>query len=98
MTRQHPFLCATLISQDIKEGTGQPIEDGMTAVVDWDGYTIGYYGRPFEARNKVIAVTRLLLMCRFVVGDTIYFNGTLKGHEFQLNNCQSRETWVQSLR
>ena len=25
---------------------------GKTAVVDWDGYTIGYYGRPFEARNK----------------------------------------------
>jgi hypothetical protein len=20
--------------------------------VDWDGYTIGYYGRIFEARNK----------------------------------------------
>lgn len=39
--------------QDIKEGTGQPIEEGQTAVVDWDGYTIGYYGRPFEARNKV---------------------------------------------
>ena len=24
-----------------------------TVVIDWDGYTIGYYGRPFEARNKV---------------------------------------------
>lgn len=22
-------------------------------MVDWAGYTIGYYGRPFEARNKV---------------------------------------------
>jgi hypothetical protein len=22
-------------------------------VIDWAGYTIGYYGRPFEARNKV---------------------------------------------
>ena len=21
-------------------------------MIDWDGYTIGYYGRPFEARNK----------------------------------------------
>ena len=27
-------------------------KSGKTAVVDWDGYTIGYYGRPFEARNK----------------------------------------------
>ena len=26
--------------------------EGKTAVIDWDGYTIGYYGRPFEARNK----------------------------------------------
>lgn len=23
-----------------------------TFQVDWDGYTIGYYGRIFEARNK----------------------------------------------
>ncbi len=22
-------------------------------VIDWAGFTIGYYGRPFEARNKV---------------------------------------------
>jgi hypothetical protein len=29
-------------------------------VLDWDGYTIGYYGRPFEARNKA-RVLRLLL-------------------------------------
>ncbi len=21
-------------------------------VIDWTGYTIGYYGRPFESRNK----------------------------------------------
>lgn len=28
---------------------------GDTVVIDWDGYTIGYYGRPFEARNKVTA-------------------------------------------
>ncbi|KAF5833570.1 hypothetical protein DUNSADRAFT_10061 [Dunaliella salina] len=38
--------------QDIREGQGEPIKDGQTAVVDWSGYTIGYYGRPFEARNK----------------------------------------------
>jgi FKBP-type peptidyl-prolyl cis-trans isomerase 2 len=39
----------------MKEGTGDAVFDGgkgSTAVVDWDGYTIGYYGRPFEARNK----------------------------------------------
>jgi hypothetical protein len=41
--------------KDMKEGTGDAVFDGgkgSTAVVDWDGYTIGYYGRPFEARNK----------------------------------------------
>ena len=26
---------------------------GDVVLIDWDGYTIGYYGRPFEARNKV---------------------------------------------
>nr|GFC30513.1 peptidyl-prolyl cis-trans isomerase FKBP19, chloroplastic isoform X2 [Tanacetum cinerariifolium] len=25
---------------------------GLQYKVDWDGYTIGYYGRIFEARNK----------------------------------------------
>ncbi|KAH9698275.1 peptidyl-prolyl cis-trans isomerase FKBP19 [Citrus sinensis] len=27
-------------------------ESGLQYKVDWDGYTIGYYGRIFEARNK----------------------------------------------
>lgn len=26
---------------------------GDRVVVDWEGYTIGYYGRPFQLRNKV---------------------------------------------
>ncbi|PNW75631.1 hypothetical protein CHLRE_12g534700v5 [Chlamydomonas reinhardtii] len=38
--------------QDIKEGNGASPQPGDTVVIDWDGYTIGYYGRPFEARNK----------------------------------------------
>ena len=38
---------------DIREGTGPQPRKGQTAVVDWSGVTIGYYGRPFEARNKV---------------------------------------------
>lgn len=36
----------------MKEGTGVTMTAGKKAVIDWDGYTIGYYGRPFEARNK----------------------------------------------
>jgi len=39
--------------KDLKEGTGSRFpKAGDQVVVDWDGYTIGYYGRIFEARNK----------------------------------------------
>ncbi|KAL6747992.1 hypothetical protein V8C86DRAFT_1212147 [Haematococcus lacustris] len=38
--------------KDLREGEGPTPSPGQTAVVDWSGYTIGYYGRPFEARNK----------------------------------------------
>jgi FKBP-type peptidyl-prolyl cis-trans isomerase len=38
--------------QDIKTGSGATPKKGQQAVVDWAGYTIGYYGRIFEARNK----------------------------------------------
>jgi hypothetical protein len=34
------------------EGSGESAAVGDAVTVDWDGYTIGYYGRPFEARNK----------------------------------------------
>lgn len=38
--------------KDLREGTGATPRPGQNIVMDWDGYTIGYYGRPFEARNK----------------------------------------------
>ncbi|KAL4419473.1 hypothetical protein ABPG77_008275 [Micractinium sp. CCAP 211/92] len=38
--------------RDFKEGSGLTPQEGQTCVVDWSGVTIGYYGRPFEARNK----------------------------------------------
>ncbi|CAF1884173.1 unnamed protein product [Brassica napus] len=38
--------------QDLRVGTGPIPKKGEKVVVDWDGYTIGYYGRIFEARNK----------------------------------------------
>jgi FKBP-type peptidyl-prolyl cis-trans isomerase len=37
---------------DLKQGTGPAPGPNSLCTVDWDGYTIGYYGRPFEARNK----------------------------------------------
>jgi hypothetical protein len=38
--------------KDLRPGAGPAPKIGSTVVVDWDGYTIGYYGRIFEARNK----------------------------------------------
>lgn len=38
--------------KDLRVGDGPKPRKGETVVVDWDGYTIGYYGRIFEARNK----------------------------------------------
>ncbi|XP_010453412.1 PREDICTED: peptidyl-prolyl cis-trans isomerase FKBP19, chloroplastic [Camelina sativa] len=38
--------------KDLRVGTGPTAKKGDKVVVDWDGYTIGYYGRIFEARNK----------------------------------------------
>ncbi|MCO5583117.1 hypothetical protein L7F22_037025 [Adiantum nelumboides] len=38
--------------KDLRLGSGRTPKEGETVVVDWDGYTIGYYGRIFEARNK----------------------------------------------
>ncbi|KAF8390752.1 hypothetical protein HHK36_025279 [Tetracentron sinense] len=38
--------------KDLRVGLGPTPKMGETVVVDWDGYTIGYYGRIFEARNK----------------------------------------------
>ncbi|KAK3228904.1 hypothetical protein Dsin_000785 [Dipteronia sinensis] len=38
--------------KDLRPGFGPTPKIGQTVVVDWDGYTIGYYGRIFEARNK----------------------------------------------
>lgn len=38
--------------KDLVMGKGGDVGEGDTILIDWDGYTIGYYGRPFEARNK----------------------------------------------
>ena len=39
-------------AQDLKVGTGAQPKRGSKVSVDWDGYTIGYYGRVFQARNR----------------------------------------------
>jgi hypothetical protein len=43
--------------KDVKIGTGElNLESGDRAVFDWSGYTIGYFGRPFEAKGYVLVV------------------------------------------
>ena len=37
----------------VKPGDGKTPKKGDKVSVDWEGYTIGYYGRPFQVRNKV---------------------------------------------
>ena len=43
---------AGLQYKDLRDGSGEAAQDGSKVTIDWDGYTIGYYGRPFEGRNK----------------------------------------------
>lgn len=39
--------------KDLYLGKGDTVvEQGATVIIDWSGVTLGYYGRPFEARNK----------------------------------------------
>ena len=39
--------------KEVKKGTkgGQAAKEGDRVVFDWSGYTIGYFGRPFEAKG-----------------------------------------------
>mmetsp|Transcript_7756 Transcript_7756/g.23473 ORF Transcript_7756/g.23473 Transcript_7756/m.23473 type:complete len:248 (+) Transcript_7756:63-806(+) len=39
--------------KDVRTGSGPTPRDGDRVVVDWEGYTIGYYGRIFAAKNKI---------------------------------------------
>ena len=36
--------------KDVKEGTGAAAATGDRVVYEWEGYTIGYFGRPFEKK------------------------------------------------
>eukprot|EP01023_Acetabularia_acetabulum_P063852 TRINITY_DN8103_c0_g1_i2.p2 TRINITY_DN8103_c0_g1~~TRINITY_DN8103_c0_g1_i2.p2 ORF type:complete len:239 (-),score=31.94 TRINITY_DN8103_c0_g1_i2:230-946(-) len=56
--------------QDLVIGQGGQVGTGEKVLIDWDGYTIGYYGRPFEARNKPKGGT-------FVGDDKNYFSFTV---------------------
>lgn len=38
--------------ENLDYNVSKTIKWSCVCQVDWDGYTIGYYGRIFEARNK----------------------------------------------
>jgi hypothetical protein len=37
----------------VQEGKGESPVEGDRVVFNWEGYTIGYYGRIFEAKGRV---------------------------------------------
>ena len=39
--------------KEVKTGSGNVPEVGDRVVIDWEGYTIGYYGRPFELKKGI---------------------------------------------
>ena len=39
--------------RDVQVGKGESPQMGDRVVFDWSGYTIGYFGRPFEAKGWV---------------------------------------------
>mmetsp|Transcript_12757 Transcript_12757/g.27822 ORF Transcript_12757/g.27822 Transcript_12757/m.27822 type:complete len:156 (-) Transcript_12757:635-1102(-) len=48
------MLPSGLQFKDARKGKedAEAASEGDRVVIDWEGYTIGYYGRIFEARNK----------------------------------------------
>ncbi|KFK25574.1 hypothetical protein AALP_AA8G132600 [Arabis alpina] len=60
--------------KDLRVGTGAKPKKGEIVVVDWDGYTIGYYGRIFEARNRTKGGS-------FEGDEKSFFKFTLGSHE-----------------
>lgn len=59
-----------LQTKDAKVGTGEPARLGDRIVFTWEGYTIGYYGRPFEKTDSVKggAFDASAEYARFVIG------------------------------
>eukprot|EP00968_Pinguiococcus_pyrenoidosus_P019476 scaffold2119_cov264-Pinguiococcus_pyrenoidosus.AAC.6 len=63
--------------KDVKPGEGDKPRPGDRVVIDWSGYTIGYYGRIFEASGKVQggAFANEKSLYRFVLGSNAVIAG-----------------------
>ena len=60
-----------LLYFDYREGEGDLPKKGQRCVIDWAGFTLGYYGRPFETklRAKGGAFENDKDYFRFILGD-----------------------------
>mmetsp|Transcript_11854 Transcript_11854/g.15503 ORF Transcript_11854/g.15503 Transcript_11854/m.15503 type:complete len:257 (-) Transcript_11854:448-1218(-) len=67
--------------KDVKPGEGSGAEVGDRVVIDWEGYTIGFYGRIFQAKNKAQggAFDQDLDYTRFVLGKGTMIQGLEEG-------------------
>eukprot|EP00527_Entomoneis_sp_CCMP2396_P004560 CAMPEP_0198150218 /NCGR_PEP_ID=MMETSP1443-20131203/49972_1 /TAXON_ID=186043 /ORGANISM="Entomoneis sp., Strain CCMP2396" /LENGTH=252 /DNA_ID=CAMNT_0043815471 /DNA_START=30 /DNA_END=788 /DNA_ORIENTATION=- len=67
--------------KDATPGKGLTAEMGDRVVFDWSGYTIGYFGRPFEAKGgpQGGAFDKDLDYVRTVVGSGTFVKGLEKG-------------------
>lgn len=69
----------------VKAGDGAVPKAGDKVSIDWEGYTIGYYGRPFQTRNKVKGGafdSTQTDYFRFVVGDGTAIAALDKGIQY----------------
>ena len=57
-----------LLFKDGKVGSGSTPEPGDRVVIDWTGYTIGYFGRPFETKKLKELDAKDDAFLRFEVG------------------------------
>ena len=67
--------------KDVKLGSGDTtLDPGDRAVFDWSGYTIGYFGRPFEAKGGPVggAFDKDLDYSRTVIGSGTILPGLEK--------------------
>lgn len=68
-----------LLFKDAKLGSGKTPEAGDRVVVDWTGYTIGYFGRPFETRQLKSLDGKDDTFLRFEVGGGAVIPGLENG-------------------
>ena len=68
-----------LLYKDAKLGVGKTPSKGDRVVVDWTGYTIGYFGRPFETKQLKSLDGKDDVFLRFVLGSGTVIPGIDQG-------------------